>query len=102
MPSLPKPRLRRSARARADGASVQAAAEPNVEVVEFGDLRWVNIERPTSVDRAWLEEHEERAESLMYIVYAVAALAAAAIFAPRKWPRSAMPLAMPVVPATKG
>src|SRR5829696_4693778 len=59
MPSLPKPRLRRSARARADGASVQAAAEPNVEVVEFGDLRWVNIERPSSVDRAWLEEHFE-------------------------------------------
>src|SRR5829696_1993713 len=59
MPSLPKPRLRRSARARADGASVQAAAEPNVEVVEFSDLRWVNIERPSSVDRAWLEEHFE-------------------------------------------
>jgi magnesium transporter len=71
MPSLPKPRLRRSARARADGASVQAAAEPNVEVVtregvgaeggppERGDLRWVNIERPSSVDRAWLEEHFE-------------------------------------------
>jgi magnesium transporter len=59
MPSLPKPRLRRSARARADGASVQPAAEPNVEVVEHGGLRWINIERPTSVDRAWLEEHFE-------------------------------------------
>ncbi|HVD58816.1 MAG TPA: CorA family divalent cation transporter, partial [Thermoleophilaceae bacterium] len=71
MPSLPKPRLRRSARARADGTSVQTAAEPNVEVVtregvgaeggpaERGDLRWVNIERPSSVDRAWLEEHFE-------------------------------------------
>jgi magnesium transporter len=59
MPSLPKPRLRRSARARADGASVQPAAEPNVEVVEYGGLRWINIERPTTVDRAWLEEHFE-------------------------------------------
>src|ERR687894_13504 len=59
MPSLPKPRLRRSARARADGASVQPAAEPNVEVVEHGGLRWVNIERPGPVDRAWLEEHFE-------------------------------------------
>ena len=59
MPSLPKPRLRRSARARADGASVQPAAEPNVEVVEYGGLRWINIERPSSVDRAWLEEHFE-------------------------------------------
>jgi magnesium transporter len=59
MPSLPKPRLRRSARARADGASVQPAAEPNAEVVEYDGLRWINIERPTSVDRAWLEEHFE-------------------------------------------
>ena len=58
MPSLPKPRLRRSARARADGsAHQQAPAEPRVEVVEHGDLRWINIERPTPVDRAWLEEH---------------------------------------------
>jgi magnesium transporter len=58
MPSLPKPRLRRSARARADGSALQQApAEPRVEVVEHGDLRWINIERPASVDRAWLEEH---------------------------------------------
>jgi magnesium transporter len=60
MPSLPKPRLRRSARARADGSALQQApVEPNVEVVEWGDLRWINIERPTPVDRAWLEEHFE-------------------------------------------
>jgi magnesium transporter len=26
-------------------------------VVEAGGLRWINIERPSSVDRAWLEEH---------------------------------------------
>src|SRR5919107_674063 len=58
MPSLPKPRLRRSARARADGsAGQQAPVEPNVELVEWGDLRWINIERPGPVDRAWLEEH---------------------------------------------
>ncbi|MGH3991342.1 MAG: magnesium/cobalt transporter CorA [Pseudonocardiaceae bacterium] len=60
MPSLPKPRIRRSARARADGASVQSApAEPNVEVVESDGLRWINIERPSPADRAWLEEHFE-------------------------------------------
>src|SRR5688572_32620060 len=58
MPSLPKPRLRRSARARADGSALQQApAEPNVEVVEGHGLRWINIERPGPVDRAWLEEH---------------------------------------------
>src|ERR687893_2967842 len=58
MPNLPKPRLRR-ARARVDGAAPQPAAEPNVEVVEHGGLRWINIERPGPLDRAWLEEHFE-------------------------------------------
>src|SRR3954454_5480725 len=58
MPSLPKPRLRRSARARADGSALpQAPPEPNVEIVEGDGLRWINIERPAPVDRAWLEEH---------------------------------------------
>jgi magnesium transporter len=55
VPSLPKPRLRRSARARVD--QQPASTEPNVEVVEQGGLRWINIERPGPVDRAWLEEH---------------------------------------------
>lgn len=56
MASLPKPRLRRSARAR---NSVAAAPEPerlHVEEVVHGDLRWINIEHPRSADRAWLEE----------------------------------------------
>jgi magnesium transporter len=58
MPSLPKPRLRRSARARADGSALpQVPVEPNVEVVETEGLRWIHIEEPTPVDRAWLEEH---------------------------------------------
>ena len=61
MPSLPKPRLRRSARARVDaGHLASASTEPNVETVEGpGGLRWINIERPGPVDRAWLEEHFE-------------------------------------------
>ena len=56
MPSLPKPRLRRSARARVDPARLAASAEPQVESVEWGGLRWVNIERPGPAERAWLEE----------------------------------------------
>jgi magnesium transporter len=59
MPSLPKPRLRRSARARVDAARPVPPTEPNVEVVEQDGLRWINIERPMPVDRAWLEEHFE-------------------------------------------
>jgi magnesium transporter len=58
MPSLPKPRLRRSSRAR--GVVVPGAAEPetpHVEIVEAHGLRWINIERPRPIDRAWLEEH---------------------------------------------
>ena len=56
MPNLPKPRLRRSAPARTDGRS-SAPAEPRVEQVELGGLRWINIEQPGSIDLAWLEEH---------------------------------------------
>src|SRR3954465_12475793 len=56
MPSLPKPRLRRS-RARVDAPA--ASLEPNVETVEGHGVRWINIERPRPVDRAWLEEHFE-------------------------------------------
>ena len=59
MPNLPKPRLRRSARARGVDAHAPASAEPNVEVVQHGGLRWINIERPRPVDQAWLEEHFE-------------------------------------------
>ncbi len=57
MPSIPKPRLRRTARTRVDGHSAASPPEPNVEQVEAAGLRWINIERPGAVERAWLEEH---------------------------------------------
>src|SRR2546425_3679648 len=61
MPNLPKPRLPRTLRSRIDAPHVAppSAPEPNVEVVEHGGLRWINIERPGPLDRAWLEEHFE-------------------------------------------
>ncbi|MDQ3936788.1 MAG: magnesium transporter CorA family protein [Actinomycetota bacterium] len=59
MPNLPKPRLRSRSRTRVDAHAAPAAAEPNVEVVEHRGLRWINIERPGPLDRAWLEEHFE-------------------------------------------
>ena len=42
---------------------------------------------------AWLKAHAQRAESLVYLFYALALLAAAAIFIPKKWPAAARSLA---------
>src|SRR3954454_19172883 len=58
MPNVPKPRLRRWTRTRGDVVAAPPQPEtPNVEVVEAEGLRWINIERPRPIDRAWLEEH---------------------------------------------
>jgi magnesium transporter len=54
VPNLP--RLRRGARGALPSPPEQPET-PNVETVEFGGLRWINIERPRPIDRAWLEEH---------------------------------------------
>lgn len=42
--------------------------------------------------KAWLKAHEHRAEELIYFFYALALVSAAAIFAPKRWPRTARPL----------
>src|SRR5215210_7670625 len=60
MPSLPKPRFGRAARSR--GGVGARPNEPERPVVEApggpsGPLRWINVERPRAIDRAWLEEH---------------------------------------------
>src|SRR3954462_7150201 len=58
MPSIPKPRFGRSARARGEVVTRPPEPEvPSVEIIESSGLRWINIERPRPVDRAWLEEH---------------------------------------------
>jgi magnesium transporter len=58
MPNLPKPRLRRAARAGELIASPQPDRDtPNVEQIDAEGLRWVNIESPGALERAWLEEH---------------------------------------------
>ena len=64
-------------------------------VIVFGERAYDNILTSSDDDgRAWLEAHEERAESLMYVFYACAAGAAAAIFVPMKWRNAALPLAI--------
>src|SRR3954454_5009218 len=54
MPNLP--RLRRGARGAVTRPPEQPET-PNVETVEANGLRWINIERPRAIDRAWIEEH---------------------------------------------
>jgi magnesium transporter len=58
MPNLPKPRLRRGERARAEVEPRPAgAAEPRIEEILHEGLRWINIECPGASEYAWLEEH---------------------------------------------
>jgi hypothetical protein len=42
--------------------------------------------------QAWLKAHEERADQLVLAYYLLALFAAAAIFVPKKWPKTARPL----------
>ena len=61
MPSLPKPRFRRTARTRGAVAhvrpSLSAPTSRSSSSLGTAVLRWINIERPRPADRAWLEEH---------------------------------------------
>jgi magnesium transporter len=57
MPNLPKPRLRRAGRAgQLVAPTPEPERKPNVETVSGDGLRWVNIERPSPLECAWLEE----------------------------------------------
>ena len=57
MPSLPRSPFGRRGRATAEAAPERT--EPRVEIVESPGLRWINIERPRSLEQAWLEERFE-------------------------------------------
>ena len=55
MPNLPRPTLRRRSQAeRIPLETLPGAAR--IEVIEAAGLRWVNVERPSPNDQAWLEE----------------------------------------------
>jgi magnesium transporter len=59
MPSLPKPRLGRRARAPELSGHAPEPQQPHVEEIDCAGLRWINIERPRPADQAWLEERFE-------------------------------------------
>jgi magnesium transporter len=58
MPIVPRPRLRRT-RLRRAGIVAPAAerTQPHIEVISHAGLRWVQIEEPSTLERAWLAEH---------------------------------------------
>jgi len=67
-------------------------------VYEFGQQGYDRVLSMTDQDgEAWLDEHRERGEDLIWIFYALVALSAIAIAAPIKWPKSSMPLAIAVI-----
>jgi magnesium transporter len=55
MPSLPRSPFGRRGRTAAEVAPERT--EPRVEIIESAGLRWINVERPRSLEQAWLEEH---------------------------------------------
>ena len=67
-------------------------------VYEFGQQGYDRVLSMTDeAGEAWLDEHMHRAEKLIWVFYALAALSAFAIAAPIKWPKSSMPLAVAVI-----
>ena len=66
-------------------------------VFEFGQQGYDRVLAMTDDDgHAWLDEHQERAEKVIYIFYALAALSVAGIVVPLRWPKSSVPLAVAV------
>jgi hypothetical protein len=67
-------------------------------VYEFGEEGYDRVLAMADDDgHAWLNQHRDRAQKLIYLFYAVAALSAVAIIVPSRWPKSSVPLALAVV-----
>jgi len=63
-------------------------------VVHYGEASYDRVLSLTNEEgAAWLKAHAHRADQFIWYFYALAALAAVAIFAPMKWPKIATPLA---------
>src|SRR5437868_11805952 len=67
-------------------------------VYELGQQSYDRVLSMADSDgQAWLDEHQDRAEDLIYFFYALALLSAVAIAAPMKWPKSSVPLAVAAI-----
>ena len=72
-----------------------AAAWP---VYEFGEEGYDRVLSMTDDDgHAWLDEHQRRAELLIYFFYALAGLSAVAIAVPIKWPKTSTSLVITTI-----
>lgn len=66
-------------------------------VYEFGKQGYDRVLAMTDDDgHAWLDDHEERADKVIYIFYALAALSVAGILIPLRWPKLSTLLAISV------
>lgn len=62
-------------------------------VYEFGEDGYDRVlSMSDDAGRAWLDEHQHRAERLIWCFYALAILSAIAIGLPAKWPKTSVPL----------
>jgi hypothetical protein len=67
-------------------------------VYEFGQQAYDRVLSMADEDgQRWLDEHRDRAEDLIWIFYALAALSAIAIAAPIKWPKASVPFVIAVI-----
>jgi len=67
-------------------------------VYEFGEQAYDRVlSMSDDPGHAWLDEHQDRAEDLIWFFYGLAVLSAVALVAPRKWPKSATPLVIAVI-----
>src|SRR5213596_377127 len=67
-------------------------------VYEFGEQGYDRVLSMTDdPGHAWLDEHQRRAEQLIYFFYALAGLSAVAIALPIKWPKTSASLAITTI-----
>src|SRR5438445_11394637 len=67
-------------------------------VYEFGEEGYDRVLAMTDDDgHAWLDEHQRRADQLIYVFYALAGLSALAIAVPMKWPKTSTSLVISTI-----
>src|SRR2546430_11026500 len=76
---------------------VLVSAASAFPVYEFGEQAYDRVvSMADEPGRAWLDEHQDRAEDLIWFFHALAILSAVALLAPRNWRRSPARLAVAV------